>query len=65
MTAFADLAQATAWVFDLQKFGIKFGLSSTLSLLARLELPYRGGPLSPHCRHQRQRARWRPCSAPS
>jgi dihydrofolate synthase/folylpolyglutamate synthase len=43
MTAFADLAQATAWVFDLQKFGIKFGLSSTLSLLARLGLPYKEG----------------------
>jgi len=43
MTAFADLAQATAWVFDLQKFGIKFGLSSTLSLLARLKLPYQEG----------------------
>ena len=41
MTAFADLAQATAWVFDLQKFGIKFGLSSTLSLLDRLRLDYR------------------------
>jgi dihydrofolate synthase/folylpolyglutamate synthase len=43
MTAFADLAQATAWVFDLQKFGIKFGLSSTLSLLDRLGLDYRQG----------------------
>jgi len=43
MAAFADLAQATAWVFDLQKFGIKFGLSSTLSLLARLGLPYQEG----------------------
>jgi dihydrofolate synthase/folylpolyglutamate synthase len=43
MTAFADLAQATAWVFDLQKFGIKFGLSSTLSLLARLGLAYQEG----------------------
>jgi dihydrofolate synthase/folylpolyglutamate synthase len=43
MTAFADLAQATAWVFDLQKFGIKFGLSSTLSLLARLGLPFKEG----------------------
>ena len=43
MTAFADLAQATAWVFDLQKFGIKFGLSSTLSLLDRLRLDYREG----------------------
>ena len=43
MTAFADLAQATAWVFDLQKFGIKFGLSSTLSLLDRLGLDYQAG----------------------
>lgn len=43
MTAFDTLAQATAWVFDLQKFGIKFGLSSTLSLLARLGLPYQEG----------------------
>jgi dihydrofolate synthase/folylpolyglutamate synthase len=40
---FADLAQAAAWVFDLQKYGIKFGLSSTLSLLARLHLPYQNG----------------------
>jgi len=43
MAAFTDLAQATAWVFDLQKFGIKFGLSSTLSLLERLGLPYQEG----------------------
>ncbi len=43
MTAFTDLAQATAWVFDLQKFGIKFGLSSTLSLLAHLGLSYQEG----------------------
>ncbi len=43
MTAFTDLAQATAWVFDLQKFGIKFGLSSTLSLLDRLKLSYQEG----------------------
>src|SRR5512135_2553983 len=43
MTAFMDLTQALAWVFDLQKFGIKFGLSSTLDLLARLELPYQAG----------------------
>ncbi len=40
---FADLAQATAWVFDLQKYGIKFGLSSTLNLLSRLGLPYQEG----------------------
>jgi dihydrofolate synthase/folylpolyglutamate synthase len=43
MTLFNDLAQATAWVFDLQKFGIKFGLSSTLNLLARLGLSYQEG----------------------
>ncbi len=43
MTVFATLAQATAWVFDLQKFGIKFGLSSTLGLLDRLGLPYQQG----------------------
>ena len=43
MTVFTDLAQATAWVFDLQKFGIKFGLSSTVSLLARLKLPHQEG----------------------
>jgi dihydrofolate synthase / folylpolyglutamate synthase len=43
MTAFIDLTQALAWVFDLQKFGIKFGLSSTLDLLARLDLPYQEG----------------------
>ena len=43
MAAFTDLARATAWVFDLQKFGIKFGLSSTLNLLERLHLPYQQG----------------------
>jgi dihydrofolate synthase/folylpolyglutamate synthase len=43
MRRFGNLAQATAWVFDLQKFGIKFGLSSTLALLARLEIPYEAG----------------------
>jgi dihydrofolate synthase/folylpolyglutamate synthase len=43
MTAFADLARAQAWVFDLQKYGIKFGLSSTLSLLARLGIPFEQG----------------------
>ena len=42
-TPFADLPRAAAWVFDLQKYGIKFGLSSTLSLLARLHLPYQNG----------------------
>jgi dihydrofolate synthase/folylpolyglutamate synthase len=43
MPPFANLAQATAWVFDLQKFGIKFGLSSTLDLLARLKIPHAEG----------------------
>jgi|UniRef100_A0A7C3WHX0 dihydrofolate synthase/folylpolyglutamate synthase len=40
---FTDLPQAVAWVFDLQKFGIKFGLSSTLNLLSRLGLLYQEG----------------------
>ena len=43
MPGFADLATAQAWVFDLQKYGIKFGLSSTLDLLARLAVPYEQG----------------------
>ena len=43
MTAFTDLARAQAWVFDLQKYGIKFGLSSTLDLLSRLGIPYEQG----------------------
>jgi len=43
MAAFADLDRAQTWVFDLQKYGIKFGLSSTLSLLDRLGLPYDQG----------------------
>ena len=43
MTVFTDLAQALSWVFDLQKFGVKFGLSSTLDLLARLGLLYQEG----------------------
>jgi len=43
MNAFGDLAQAQAWVFDLQKYGIKFGLSSTLNLLARLKIPFEEG----------------------
>ncbi|MGD0828898.1 MAG: bifunctional folylpolyglutamate synthase/dihydrofolate synthase, partial [Desulfobaccales bacterium] len=43
MTVFADLAQALSWVFDLQKFGVKFGLSSTLDLLARLGLSFQEG----------------------
>jgi len=36
---FSNLAEALAWVYDLQKFGIKFGLSSTARLLARLGNP--------------------------
>jgi dihydrofolate synthase/folylpolyglutamate synthase len=43
MTAFADFTQAQTWVFDLQKYGIKFGLSSTLNLVARLGIPYERG----------------------
>jgi dihydrofolate synthase/folylpolyglutamate synthase len=43
MTAFSDLARASAWVFDLQKYGIKFGLSSTLRLLKRLGLNHQRG----------------------
>jgi len=43
MAAFADLDQAQSWVFDLQKYGIKFGLSCTLSLLERLGLPFEEG----------------------
>lgn len=42
MQYFASLAEATAWVFDLQKFGIKFGLSSTARLLAALDNPHQG-----------------------
>lgn len=38
---FANLAEALAWVYDLQKFGIKFGLSSTARLLAGLGNPQR------------------------
>jgi dihydrofolate synthase/folylpolyglutamate synthase len=43
MAAFQDLDQATAWVFNLQKFGVKFGLSCTLNLLARLGIPWEQG----------------------
>lgn len=43
MSPFEDLARAQAWVFDLQKYGIKFGLSSTLNLLDRLSLPFEQG----------------------
>jgi len=41
--SFTDLAQAEAWVFDLQKYGIKFGLSSTLNLLSRLGIRHDQG----------------------
>lgn len=40
---FANLTEALAWVYDLQKFGIKFGLSSTARLLARLGNPQEQG----------------------
>ena len=43
MAAFAELTRAQAWVFDLQKYGIKFGLSSTLNLLARIGVPFKQG----------------------
>ncbi len=36
---FQTLAAALDWVYDLQKFGIKFGLSSTARLMARLDNP--------------------------
>jgi dihydrofolate synthase / folylpolyglutamate synthase len=36
---FQTLAEALEWVYDLQKFGIKFGLSSTARLMARLGNP--------------------------
>ncbi|MBW1987769.1 MAG: hypothetical protein JRI50_11230 [Deltaproteobacteria bacterium] len=42
MQYFSSLAEATAWAFDLQKFGIKFGLSSTQQLLAGLGNPHLG-----------------------
>ena len=37
--AFPTLAAALDWVYDLQKFGIKFGLSSTARLMAKLGNP--------------------------
>ncbi|MBM4294954.1 MAG: bifunctional folylpolyglutamate synthase/dihydrofolate synthase [Deltaproteobacteria bacterium] len=43
MKEFSDLTAATAWAFDLQKYGIKFGLSSTLRLLAHLGIPFQEG----------------------
>lgn len=43
MGAFSDLASATAWAFGLQKYGIKFGLSSTLRLLERLGIAFQQG----------------------
>ncbi|MDD3579530.1 MAG: bifunctional folylpolyglutamate synthase/dihydrofolate synthase [Desulfobacca sp.] len=42
MQNFSSLPEATAWAFDLQKFGIKFGLSSTQRLLAGLGNPHLG-----------------------
>ncbi len=36
---FQTLAEALDWVYDLQKFGIKFGLSSTARLMAGLNNP--------------------------
>jgi dihydrofolate synthase / folylpolyglutamate synthase len=36
---FQTLTQALDWIYDLQKFGIKFGLSSTARLMARLNNP--------------------------
>lgn len=36
---FQTLAEALDWVYELQKFGIKFGLSSTARLLAGLHNP--------------------------
>jgi dihydrofolate synthase/folylpolyglutamate synthase len=41
---FQSLVKALDWVYDLQKFGIKFGLSSTARLMAGLDNPQR------HCR---------------
>ncbi len=43
MAPFPELAPAVDWLFGLQKYGIKFGLSSTLNLLARLGLDYQRG----------------------
>ncbi|MEJ5328610.1 MAG: folylpolyglutamate synthase/dihydrofolate synthase family protein [Desulfobaccales bacterium] len=40
---FTDLPTAIQWLFGLQKYGIKFGLSSTLNLLARLGLEHSRG----------------------
>jgi dihydrofolate synthase/folylpolyglutamate synthase len=42
---FQALAEALDWVYDLQKFGIKFGLSSTARLMAGLDNPQH------HCRY--------------
>ena len=41
---FQNLTEALNWVYDLQKFGIKFGLSSTARLMAELDNPQQ------HCR---------------
>jgi len=44
MTApFSELPAAIQWLFGLQKYGIKFGLSSTLNLLARLGVDHTRG----------------------
>ena len=40
------MAEALDWVYDLQKFGIKFGLSSTARLMAGLDNPQQQLPLS-------------------
>jgi dihydrofolate synthase/folylpolyglutamate synthase len=40
---FPDLASAVQWAFGLQKYGIKFGLSSTLDLLSRLGISFAKG----------------------
>mgnify|MGYP001144640423 CR=1 FL=1 len=43
MGPFTDLPAAITWLFGLQKYGIKFGLSSTLNLLSRLGLDHSRG----------------------
>ncbi len=42
MKPLATLGEALQWTYDLQKFGIKFGLSSTARLLKGLGDPHRG-----------------------
>ncbi len=41
MTPFRELSEAIRWLFGLQQYGIKFGLSSTLNLLDRLRLDWK------------------------